>query len=373
MGHGLVIARLKTVKDQKKLLKEIINDKLSVNHAEREIVHMDGTVNLSDASFDKSGCKGCQYNGGEQSMLFETGSEIKGHCLNKKCFHTKTRQYIKAETKKLIDKGVNVLTEKQLEKIQRKEGVYRYHDDYKDIKKRLSKEPDVFAVVFNEIWNGNIEKEIYCINPAKRRPKKAGDTADEKQKAQNAKDRLNSKVSDFKRDFLINKTQELIQPSAKETKAMTLFALLMEGNDWNDKAKREIALSIIREADLGNGGPVETLSFSKILALDESEIDRHIAAASGMWVKYLRDELSEASETFGVNLQEHFQITEEYLKPYTKGALIEFAKEIGLDKHLDKKGIENWEKAKRGDIVSYFLNEGFDLKGKVPKLMAEAR
>jgi len=372
MGHGLVIARLKTQAEQKKLLKEIINDKLSVNHAEREIKRMDSTVSLSDAVFNKSDCKGCQHNGGEQSMLFDTGSEIKGLCLNKKCFHTKTLQYIKDETKKLKGKGINILTEKQLNKIQQKESVDTYHSDYKDIKKRLSKEPDVFAVVFEERYGGKIEQSIYCINPRKRNPKKAN-VPDEKVKSQNAIDRLNNKVSEFKREFLIGKTQELMKPSTKEAKAMTLFALLKEGNDWNDKRKMKITEQIIEEAQLECEEFGLALSFPKILALDESEIDRLISKASGLWVKHLHDELPKASVTFGVNLTEHFIITEEYLKPYTKSALIDLAKEIKLDKHLKDNGIDKWDKAKRPEVVGYFLNEGFDLKGKVPKVMQKAR
>ena len=67
------------------------------------------------------------------------------------------------------------------------------------------------------------------------------------------------------------------------------------------------------------------------------------------------------------------KITEEYLKPYTKSALTELAKEIGLDKHLEGKGIDKWDKAKRPELVNYFLNEGFDLKGKVPKLIQKGR
>lgn len=375
MGHGLVIARLKTVKEQKKLLREIIREKLSVNHAEREIVSMDGTVNLSDATFDKSECKGCQYNGGEQSMLFETGSEIKGHCLNKKCFHTKTIEYIKQETKKLKEKGINVLSEKQIEKIERKQTISKYDSDYKDIRKRLAKEPEVFAVSFRkDYWGNKIEKQIYCIKPSQRYPKNGGTPKDEKVRDQNAKDKLNSKVSDFKRNFLINKTREMMQPSTKESKAMTLFALLKEGTDYNDEGKLEIAGEIVRAAKLMSDKYGYTHSFQKILALDESEIDRLISKASGIWVKSLYDDqLGRASANFGVSLTEHFQINEEYLKLYTKDALIALAKEIGLGKHLENRGIEKWEKAKRGDMISYFLNEGFDLKGKVPKIMAKAR
>jgi ParB/RepB/Spo0J family partition protein len=375
MSHGLVIARLNTKKEQKKLFKEITTNKFSVNQTERQIQYLDTTINMSDAIFDKSECNGCQHNGGEQSMLFDTGSELKGICLNKKCYHKKTSQYIKDETKKHKEKGINVMTERQLEQVKRKERVDTYHSDYKDIMKRLSKEPEVFAVVFGQEYYGSkIKKMIYCIKPNLRNPKKAAAQKDEKAKAQDRMAKLKGKVFEFRTGFLIGKTQELIQPSTRESKAMTLFALLKEATRYGDGERQDKAEKLIKDEKIG----VSHFSgyyakFDKILALEESDIDRLIATVSGYWVRHLEGELRKASQTFGVDLKQHFQITEEYLKPYTKDALIALATEIGLDKHLEGKGIEKWDKAKRGDIVSYFLNEGFDLRGKVPKIMAQGR
>jgi ParB family chromosome partitioning protein len=377
MGHALVIARLKGVKAQREMLKDIIREKYSVENAEFQLKYQDTTIELSDTQFDKSDCKGCNHNGGEQSLLFGTGSEIKGICLDKKCFMKKVKTWVAEQTKKLKDKGVNVMSEKAIEKLMMKTRVGTYDTDYKSILKRLHKEPETFAVMFEEDWAGRARKTIWCIKPSARHPKKKATPkqaeAMEKEKAQQRVQKLGNKVSLFKEGFLISKTRELMKPSTKESKAMTLFALLKEGMDWNDKEKSNRTEKLIKaekiyKTSYGSDEP----NFSKILALDESDIDRLISTVSGFWVKHLYDELNKASETFGVNLTEHFQITEEYLKPYTKDALVALAKEIGLDKHLKEKGIEKWDKAKRADLQGYFLNEGFDLKGKVPKLMAKA-
>jgi len=64
---------------------------------------------------------------------------------------------------------------------------------------------------------------------------------------------------------------------------------------------------------------------------------------------------------------------QEYLKFHTKDQIIALAKEIGLSRHLEKSGIENWEKAKKDELIGYFFNNEFDLKGNVPKLMKVAR
>ncbi|MFC1591638.1 hypothetical protein ACFL43_03840, partial [Thermodesulfobacteriota bacterium] len=153
----------------------------------------------------------------------------------------------------------------------------------------------------------------------------------------------------------------------KETKAMVLFSLISEGQNWNDHDKREFTEELIKKENLG--GKWEMVNYSKVLALDENEIDRITASMASQWIKNLNDEIKEASETFGVNLQEHFTITEDYLKLHTKDQLLNLAKEIKLHKHLRDKGTDNWEKAKRDDLIGYFLNEGFELKGVVPKLM----
>jgi len=370
IGHALVLARMNSPKEQIKVLKKCISEKWNVSMTEKHMEYEDSTMKMRNAVFDKSECKDCRHNGGEQSVLFDSGSELKGLCLDKKCYLKKTGEWKNTETKKLQKQGIKVLSPASINNLKMKEKVEDWHDDFKDIKKKLHKETENYAVVFEESYGGNLEKQIWCINPKARRPKKK---ADEKAKATNTQDRLKGKVSLFKTGFLIEKTQQLMKPSTKESKAMTLFALLKEGMTWNDKEKRNATENLMKSEKIGRSQYGDKIPvFSKILELEESDIDRIIATVSGLWVKHLYDELPEASETFGVNLTEHFTITEEYLKPYTKSALIELAREIKLDKHLEGKGIDKWDKVKRPELVCYFLNEGFDLKGKVPELMQKA-
>ena len=372
LGHALIIARLKGAKAQRSMFKEIVGQHMSVKDAESHVQNQDTTAELRHAVFSKDECKGCRYNGGEQSVLFDTGSELKGICLDKTCFLKKTREWKKVETKKLQDKGVKVLSPEQIQALKVKEQVYTWNDDYKKIVAKLHKEPDNYAVVFTDRYYGGIEKEIYCLNPSARHPKKAAE--DKKQKASNADDRLTVKVAEHKRGVLRGKTQELIKPSSKETKALALFALLEEGGSYSDNDRRDAVSKIIRTEKIGTnslGG--WDPRFSKILALKEADIDRITAAVAGQWAKNLGNELMKGASAFGVSLDKHFLVSEDYLNFHTKAQLIDLAREIGLDKHLEEAGNEKWDKAKKGDLIKSFLESGFDLKGKVPKLMQKTR
>lgn len=374
LGHALTLARLNTASQQKKMLKEIIRDKMGVEETERNIHCNDFTARLNNAVFDKSECKGCRHNGGEQSLLFDSGSELKGICLNSKCFLKKTREWKQAETKKLKEQGIKVLTPAENEKLKVKERVSTWDDDYKKILKKLSKEPENYAVVFEDNYSGIPEKRVYCLNPKARHPKQKTKSG-EKAAAVSREEKLTRKVGDFKRNFLIAKTGDLMQPGTKETKAMNLYVLFQEGNNWNDRDKRDATEQILLDAKLTTKRDYgySDVRFGKILALDESEIDRLICRMSALWAKDLGSELDKGAMTFGVNIKKHFMITEDYLKLHTKDQLIALAKEIGLDKHLEKEGNENWEKAKLSELKEFFLGSGFDLKGKVPKSILDAR
>ena len=99
---------------------------------------------LSNAQFDKSGCKGCQYNGGEQALLFDTGSELKGICLNPSCFSVKTHNWLDSEKKKLRDTGVTILTEKELESRKNLERIPSWSNEITKVRKDLKKHPEKY-------------------------------------------------------------------------------------------------------------------------------------------------------------------------------------------------------------------------------------
>jgi hypothetical protein len=353
-------------------MKKIVGDGMSVGEAESHLEYEDHTVQLQYAGFDKKKCEGCRHNGGEQAVLFESGSQIKGICLDKKCFIKKQKAHNQETVRKLQKRGIKILSHEKVMQVKNRERVNTWDDDYKKIQAKLPKEPENYVVSFQEGYSGQLDKTVWCINPKARHPKRA--VQEQKQKSVNAVDRLKNKVSEYKREFLINKTQELMRPGTKETKALMLFTLLKEASDWSDHARRDAAEKLMKNEKLGvtSFGSTEP-RFSKIMALEEKDIDRLTAEVSGYWVKHLYGELGDASKTFGVSLPDHFVLTEDYLNPHTKDQLVALAKEVGLDKHLEAAGNDKWDKAKKGDLIKSFLESGFDLKGKVPKLMEKAR
>ena len=372
LGHALLIARFKTDKEQFSLLKDILREKMSVSEAERDLQCDESTVRLETAKFDKTDCSGCLRNGGEQAVLFESGSELKSVCFDKKCFLKKQADHHKGEVKKLQDQGVKVMPYDDVMKLKTREKVFSWDDDYKKVLKKLPKEPENYVVTFEHRYSGSYDKTVWCINPKARHPKKT--PQESKLKSANADDRLKNRASEHKTAFLIGKTQELLKPSTKETKALALFALMKEGLNWNDNDRRDAISKIIEtekigKKDFGYWGP----RFSKILAIPEPDIERITASVAGSWAKNLGDELETGASAFGVSLQDHFVVSEDYLNMHTKDQIVSLAKEFGLDKHLESMGNDKWDKAKKGDLIKSFLESGFDLKGKVPKLLEKTR
>ena len=100
IGHALLLKKMPEP-DAKKYLKEIIRDGMSVARA-RTNAQYKGTK-LSSAPFDKEQCKGCKFNGSEQSELFETGKILNGTCMNKGCYSKKMQDYIKEIKEKYKD------------------------------------------------------------------------------------------------------------------------------------------------------------------------------------------------------------------------------------------------------------------------------
>ena len=216
LGHAAILSRMDD-KNQVKTLKNIIKDNRSVQDIEYALEH-DSTKELDNAAFDKKDCSGCKHNGSQQTLLIDSGDAVKGQCLNPTCFQTKTFQYVQKETKKLQEKGINVLTEKKLEKIEGAEEIRSYNtEEYKKALKNLDKKPDVYAVVLKQDHSGGVEKEIYQI---KKEIEKVTVEKASKQLNLNRKEKLQMKVNDFKRTFWIDTSARLLEEGSRKAKAI---------------------------------------------------------------------------------------------------------------------------------------------------------
>jgi ParB family chromosome partitioning protein len=315
IGHALLLKKMPD-KDAKNYLKEILRDKMSVQDARD---HAQYIGRLTDAKFDKTMCKGCRFNGSEQSELFETGKVLNGICLNKGCYVRKMQEYVKklkVEYKDVIFKGENEYS--------RPKG---YEKDYDSrITKKYADECRKTRTNYLVIINDKGELDEYFKLPVQ----KVSEQPEKVQKQVREK-KLESKVEDFKTAWLIRKCQETIKPGTKEAKALAL----LEMDSSND--------------------------VKKTFELSEKEIDKKIAtqaisALMGMGMK----DLLIATSMNGVDIKTQFQITEEFLNLYTKDQLFNLMEELKITGGLEKGETKE-------SLIKFILTN--NLKGKVPKIL----
>ncbi len=342
MGHALLLARF-TKQDSSKYLRDIIRNRRSVEDAKEGLEYSSFSARLVEAKFDTKPCKECKYNGSVQSELFETGKVLNGTCMNPGCFKKKVKELIKQrkeEFKDVLFKGDQYETPKGYKDVK-----YSYDLEEKGITKsymsKCRKDKENYLVRIKE--DGSIQ-EFFKI-PTKKE-KADGSKNPEKAKEKASMDTLEIKVNEFKKNFLIKKSKELMVPGTKEAKALTLINL-MKSADWyeRDEFNKVFKIKNIKE----------------IYGFRELTIETAISYLSRKALRLVDlKELIEISRNFKVDVKKHFEITEDYLKMYTKDQLGNLMKELDLKDTL-KPGL------KKDELIDHILKQ--NLKRKVPKIM----
>ena len=357
LGHALALLRVKDERKKRELTASILRGEMTVSDTLDSIRR--SSPELKEAIFDikhgpngigegNSGCSGCPQNGGEQSMLFETGSTLKGNCLKPVCFHKKTREYIEMQTKDLKQRGVTVLSEAQYNQLQRYTPVSSHDSDFKDVaEKRLLEEPKHFAVVFKTRYGNEIEKQIICTAPASRH-RKVVKTKDGKVVKRSF---LKARIKEYRANFLKAFGIGLIQPDTQNREAIVLYALA-------DSAPGMITREILKGTGISK--EYSPTSMKAILRLPKKKIVVLIDRLSSTWVNQLHDpNLSEFARATKVNYKRHFKINEVFLKLHTKAEMLALAKELGITiPKTAKKAAEV-----RGILLAA------NTRGKVPKVL----
>ena len=347
MGHALLLAKL-TKQDSSKFLKEITREKHSVERAREEITYHGFSEKIADANFDKSGCKHCQYNGSEQAELFETGTILNGTCMNPGCFHKKVKEFIENKKKKFKDvlfKGETDYdsptgyTDGESEWECKDKGITEKY-------KEECKKDKSYLVRIRE--NGEITEYFKA-------PTKKGKT-ETKSLDETRKLKLFSRVSEYKREFLIKKSIELMQPGTKEAKVLTLIKLMRSAN-WDELDNKFDKLFKVRDV-------------KKIYDLQEAEIDKAISYLSRKAFRLVDlKELIVVSRNFKVGMKKHFVITKEYLELYTKAQLVDLIEEFKFSVSADDPKVKTISSGdiKKSELIQHILNQ--NLKGKIPKIL----
>ena len=353
MGHALLLARF-TKQDSVKFLKKIIYEKSSVENAKESLEYSSYTVRLSEAPFDKSKCKDCQYNGSKQAELFETGKILSGNCMNPGCFQKKIKQFVKEKREEFKD--VLYAPENDYSTPNGyQDGSHEWNCKDKGIDKKYMqkcrKERDYLVQVKEK---GEIIE--YFRIPAKKKSKDGSKVAmkDEEVREEKREQVLTSKVSEFKTTFLINKSMELMQPGTIQTKALNFIKLIQSAN-YNEIENVSKELGNLIKKGYG-----QEVNVKNIYEAKEKDLDKAIALISRSALRRVDlKELIEISRNFKVDVKKHFEITEDYLKMYTKDQLTDLIKELKL--------IELEVDVKKDVLVNDIL--GQNLKGKIPKIM----
>lgn len=352
VGHAVILSRFNS-KLQTQKLKEIENDQLSVKDLAESLEYDDELTSLDNAPFDKKSCKSCSYNGGTQAILTDAGNFLDGHCMNKNCFVKKINVWLKNETKALKDKGINVMDISKLEEQNAKE-IYEWNDEYESIVKDLPQKPEYYAIAFNT--ERMPPKRI--VFQIKKEPKPVLNVVVKTEQLKilnlSRKERFRQKISKYKREFLTNKSIELLKPSTPQIKALLLRYMIGEHPLLENDLKKVIPVS----TKCGTNPNF----LHKLMESDDELIESGFKVFAKQLLCISDACLDVASKNIGVNLETHWAIDKEFLELHTIDGLQSLAKEL----KIDTQGI-----SKKTDLVELFLKPEIhqSLKGKVPKVM----
>lgn len=347
LGHALLLSKLQK-KDSSKYLKDILEENYTVEDAKTSMGYSGCfTKNLKDAKFDKKDCKNCKYNGSVQCELFDEGKILNEDCLNSGCFTKKLTAFVKELKKKYKDvlfEGGNYEDPRGYVDAEREYQLKENGID-KSYMKKCRKEKDNYLIKIME--NGSI-REYFKI-PIKLGSKdKSSENSESK-----SEDSLQTKVNNFKENLLINKSEELMKPGTIQTKALGLICMLQRA-DYSEKENLKGYRHFFGEEY------VSEINVKAIFKASEEDLDKAIAMLSVNSLRRMSmKELIESSKNFGVDINKHFELSNDFLQLHTKDQLINLIKELGSQ--LDK-GI-----VKKQEIIEFILSK--NLKGEIPKII----
>lgn len=307
LGHAKILLELAPQR-QEQYVKEIKKEKMSVKEFLEHMSCKDDMVYASNLPEEIK-----KKYAGQKTLFDEVGYE-KGNLMRTPDMIKDLVAWAQKERKLLEEKGIKVMDIKKLEQMQGQgvKEIQTWDSDYKEITAQLPKLTDAYCVAFK--WERGVpEKQVWLYNPAKKfgtKPKK--EEADEKALNLSRKEKLDRRVHEFNRTFMLNKSAEYIAKTPDETlHQMLLWKMRSEYNPTNaiyDKAKVE-ALFKMKTAEVRK----ELLELAQEIVGD---------------MNY--EALQAAAHAVGVRYEKDFKLSEEFLAMFTKEQLEKLAKELNL-------------------------------------------
>lgn len=388
LGHALLFTRLKNSGDQKRLLKDIVNEGLSVAGAARQM--RDYSTALSDALFDTAKCETCDYRSRNQAVLFP---DIKAdECTDRSCFDTKVKAYYIELLNKKKAEGFTIFTDvKTVEKhtgnnaktsarICANKSDEREYDvsgpfcpqAYKTLCVGCHAYHAYYLVDKNnnrggkELEFGEICLDKKCLDKmrkVKAEPDKKGASSgrSSQQDAAMEKMRRAERAGACRDRFLHKELPPMVAASEEAQKRLALHLILGQFGEYDKVMGAYLDLcGVPVKEDEEAPGP-----FSPALPFELLDGAISAALVARIGVIHATDMLLLAPVA-GLDVRAEFRIDREYLESQSfknKGDLLKLAEELGVDELIEAK------KPKAG-IIEQLL--GLELKGKVPKEIAEA-
>lgn len=350
IGHALLLAKYPEP-DCLKLLREIRRENWSVEATKAEMeYHELGGTNLSEAAFDKKDCKGCRFNGSEQTELFETGKSLKGKCMNKGCFMKKIGEIVKVRSK-------------QFKKV-----LFKSENDY-EIPKGFV-ENGTYAAQEAKITPAFMNKCREEINPENYLVKisatgklkeffkpKATKKEREKTEVKSTIDRsrnVQEKVNEFKTNLMVKESAKLVKPGSNQLKAMVMYHFINDMGFITEEDDEKLGALFGTDEGIND--------INKMLKADSKTLDKALALTSeGLFNEIAindSEDLKISSKSVGFDIKEHFVMTEEFLSLFTKAGMTELAEELKIDIGDAQKNPE----------IRAAIIKGWQ-KGQVPKIL----
>jgi len=349
IGHAQLLCQMN--KDQQKeAMKEIIDWDLTVQNFSDQIRWMK-KVDFGELKFRP----GDEYGFGskQKTLLSSLGqelfpkSDVDHDLIDSPAFRKEMAAYVESERKKLRDKKIMVFSSEEEIRKEYPNAVRigSWEDRYPRVVKSLPGSKGAAIVV--DFTAGGLDKDIYALDPQKEKTKEKDDiksTPEDNEEARKTlnldrREKLKSKVSEFKRAFLIGKCKEMLKPGPLSDKVV-IYYLMNHFEPDHSKGMEDKMKKL----------------FAKGQVLDEVK-----RLAENIFYNMDEEVLRMAAEKIGVKLNKHFEITEEFLMLYTKEQMIKLAKELKID----------LGKARKNPEIIEVIKKGWK-KGQVPKIMEKA-
>ena len=359
-AHGVVIARLKSEKLQKKLAHDIKIERMTVAQAESQISY-NYTNSLESCNFDLTECKNCQFNGSKISDLFDKNNRLKDKCLNQDCFNKKNNEYVKSVIEGIKKLGKKIIDPSKLYELR----------DYVRLDKYAIEEITQDAYQLNCVPCENLayaiddfgNQQLLCLNNKCfrrlkgkiKRIKNKELVGEKKEPSVTFEDRQQAnRIDETKRRFYLKRLSKAL--SSQQFHSLLVHMLFQQESGGTE--------SISKYLQLKKSKPNYYLKDEEVIlkTLNDFTDGKLKKLTWDIVVDRLNNYSTKLIEVFanaqGFDIGKQFEIDKLYLERMTKNSLVKLAKEIKLNLEDD------FGKEKKSIMISLIMKA--NIKRQIP-------